>query len=160
MVIVAFLAHLFAVPEQLKQQYTKLKIDQLPIALKEKIWVHRVNSIEKAREVSGTFYGIETDVVFHSSAGVFDVTHPPVVSIGLTLDALMSAVKGQDTKLWIDFKNLSKENGLASLARLNTLCAKHNIDRKDIIVESIFSPLLQPFSLSGYKTSFYIPPLC
>jgi len=76
----------------------------LKLVFNEKIWIHRVNSIEKLGEVQADFYGVELDVVFLDSLNEFDVNHPPAESINLSLFEYLSTIK-ENKKLhfWLDF---------------------------------------------------------
>jgi len=84
-------------------------------SLRQKIWVHRVNSLEKLEQVAGQFAGIEVDVVFDSNKNRFDVNHPPAKSIGLTLRSFLEKVvsvirESGSLDLWLDVKNANHEN--------------------------------------------------
>ncbi|MBL1233411.1 MAG: hypothetical protein COA31_011885 [Flavobacteriales bacterium] len=121
-----------------------------------KIWVHRVNSIEKLQEVNSTFSGVELDVVFNSALNVFDVNHPPAESIGLNLLDYLKSNTESDLNFWLDFKNLSPENASQALERLAFLCAELNISKKQFIVETTQTELLKLFAKSGFQTSYYL----
>src|SRR5690554_6067423 len=75
----------------------------------EKIWAHRVNSLEKLASVQNKYTGVELDVVFDTLTNTFDVTHPPTPSIGLSLEQWLQTLDG-DKGVWIDFKNLTAAN--------------------------------------------------
>lgn len=122
----------------------------------DKIWVHRVNSIEKLQEVNVTFSGVELDVVFDTTLNVFDVNHPPAESIGLNLLAYLKSNKQNELHFWLDFKNLSPENALQALKRLEFLCAELSILKKQFIVEAIQPELLKLFAKNGFQTSYYL----
>ncbi|MDT8411632.1 MAG: hypothetical protein RQ875_04150 [Vicingaceae bacterium] len=122
----------------------------------EKIWVHRVNSIEKLQEVNATFSGVELDVVFNSALNVFDVNHPPAESIGLKLLEYLKSNTESDLNFWLDFKNLSPENTSQALERLDFLCAELNVSKKQFIVEATQTELLELFAKSGFQTSYYL----
>ncbi len=124
----------------------------------KKIWIHRVNSIEKLNEVHKKFTGIELDIVYNIKSHSFDVNHPPTPSINLSLIEYLSAIKPLPrNKFWLDFKNLSQENALFSLKRLNTLCKKLHLDPEQFIVEAKTPSHLISFRKIGYKTSYYLP---
>lgn len=123
----------------------------------EKIWVHRVNSIEKLKEVNTKFSGVELDVVFDDNLGVFDITHPPEPSIKLTLEDYLKSNDTHNLKFWLDFKNLDTSNLKLALNRLNIIAKKHNINTQDVIVESSNPILLNAFQEIGFKTSYYLP---
>src|SRR6476659_10647855 len=83
------------------------------------VWLHRVNSVQRAVLMSRKFKGLEVDVVYDSAADYFDVGHPPVPSEGISLDQVFSAVPLlQRHFFWIDFKNLTESNEKAACQRL------------------------------------------
>lgn len=122
----------------------------------EKIWVHRVNSIEKLQEVNFTYSGVELDVVFDTTLNIFDVNHPPAESIGLNLLEYLKSNKESKLNFWLDFKNLSTKNASQALERLEFLCAELNISKKQFIVEATQPELLKQFAKNGFQTSYYL----
>lgn len=123
----------------------------------EKIWVHRVNSIEKLEEVQPKFQGVELDVVFEGE-GNFDVNHPPAESINLSLREYFAAANfSNGYGIWLDVKNLDLQNAEQALLTLTQLCSDFSISPDQIIVESTDASVLPPFSESGFRTSFYLP---
>lgn len=122
----------------------------------KKIWVHRVNSIEKLDEVSNKFYGVELDVVFIDSLNSFDVTHPPEPSINLSLLEYLKSCKSSQIHFWIDFKNLNGNNMEKSLTKLKSICNQLNLDKKKFIIESMNPNYLIQFKKSGFATSYYL----
>lgn len=125
---------------------------------KQKVWAHRVNSMGKLKEVIGIFNGIELDVMFQPESGVFDITHPPVESIGLNLEKYIGSInKPVRYKLWLDFKNLDKQNAGKALKRLHFITNKFSLVKANIIIEASNPVLLMPFKDSGFYTSYYLP---
>lgn len=123
----------------------------------DKIWVHRVNSIEKLNEVQTKFNGVELDIVFLDSLNEFDINHPPEPSIQLFLDNYLSSVnKNSSLHFWLDFKNLEIENQKNALNKLNSICDSLSLNRIQIIVESGNVALLTEFSKAGYEISYYL----
>lgn len=124
----------------------------------DKIWAHRVNSIEKLDYVQGRYAGIELDLVFDEQLQTFDVNHPPAESIGLTLETYFSNYDtGNPGGIWLDFKNLTAVNAESSLERLLVLTDKFQLDSNRIIVESQHPEFLGVFEQAGFKTSYYLP---
>lgn len=123
----------------------------------EKIWVHRVNSIEKLNEVQPKFKGVELDIVFLDSLNEFDINHPPEASIQLFLEDYLSSVnKNNSLQFWLDFKNLEIENQKNALNKLNSICNSLSLNRNKFIVESSNVALLIEFSKAGYEISYYL----
>ena len=132
--------------------------DVLTQKLKTKTWVHRVNSIEKQKEVIDLFGGIELDVVFLKDKLTFDVNHPPAESIDLSLYTYLAAIEKKENKrLWIDYKNLTSQNALESLIRLDSICTLLAFRKDQFIIESMDPSNLSIFQKSGYKTAYYLP---
>ncbi|OFY94105.1 MAG: hypothetical protein A3K10_02595 [Bacteroidetes bacterium RIFCSPLOWO2_12_FULL_31_6] len=129
----------------------------LKLFFNKKIWVHRVNCIEKLSEVQSLFYGVELDVVFIDSLNQFDVNHPPAESINLSLLEYLSATKeNKNLHFWLDFKNLETSNQIIALNRLNFICEKLKLTKSNFIVESGNLLLTKEFSKSGYQVSYYL----
>jgi len=129
----------------------------LQLMFREKIWVHRVNSIEKLKEVENNFFGVELDVVFLDAENIFDVTHPPEPSIDLSLYQYMKSCESDELHFWIDFKNLNERNFEASIRQLDIICSQLSIDKERIIVESTMANLIGEFKERGYDISYYLP---
>lgn len=124
---------------------------------KEKIWIHRVNSIEKLQEINPKFDKIELDVVFLKNEKKFDVNHPPAESINLSLFEYLSSIKiKQNNMFWLDFKNLSKKNINQSIGKLDSICKVLNINEHQFIIESTNPFLLEKLKQKSYKTSYYL----
>ncbi len=122
------------------------------------IWLHRVNSVERAVVMAKEFKGMEIDVVYDLASDYFDVGHPPVPSQGISLDSIFSSlpeVRGH--YFWIDFKNLTEENKEAACAHLLSISLKYRIVSQ-IIVESPNPKALACFTMNGFYTSYYLFP--
>ncbi len=125
----------------------------------DKIWAHKVNSIEKLNEATNIFSGVELDVVFYIDGNYFDVNHPPDKSINLSLNEyFQSQMSDPDYRYWIDFKNLNKDNKLQSSNSLDSITKLFKIDKSNIIVESVAPQFLKSFRDKGFITSYYLPP--
>lgn len=126
---------------------------------KEKIWAHRVNSIEKLAEAQSIYSGVEVDIIFDLTTHTFDVNHLPTPSIGLTLENYLGALKAPTIQnYWLDFKNLNTANQAAAFKRLEILTDSFQLAKERIIVESMQPELLTIFQQAGYLTSYYLPP--
>ena len=123
-----------------------------------KVWLHRVNSVERAVRMAKQFRGMEIDVMYDSAANSFDVGHPPAPSIGLSLDRLLGAVPDvAGHYFWIDFRNLTNTNAPAACTRLVAIARKHNLI-SHMIVESVHPTALGCFTDNGFRTSYYLFP--
>jgi hypothetical protein len=126
------------------------------ITFREKSWVHRVNDIQKLNSINNGFTGVELDILYVDSLNVFDVYHPPDMSNQLYLETYFIEDKNHH-RYWLDFKNLTKKNQLKALKRLNYILDVYKLDKKNIIVESTNSILLESFHENNYLTSYYLP---
>lgn len=141
-----------------KDYDTELKHRRDRYLVPEKFWVHRVNSLEKFSRVAPIFPGVELDLVIQTGpAGVyFDVTHPPVESIDLTLDSYFKQTSQKRLSYWLDIKNLSDTNAGAVLAAMAQLVAKHDVAKDRLILESSSPTNLLEFAKQGFYTSYYL----
>ncbi len=131
-----------------------------PVVLKtlfpEKIWAHRVNSLEKLEETAKLFSGVELDVVWEENH--FDVNHPPAKSIDLNLaDYFKNIKEKKELGIWLDFKNLNKNNAESAFNNLDSLVGAFDIQKQNIILESREPQYLKVFKERGYLTSYYLP---
>jgi hypothetical protein len=123
-----------------------------------KVWLHRVNSVERAVRMAKQYRGMEIDVMYAAAADSYDVGHPPTPSIGLSLDRLLGAVPDVESHyFWIDFRNLTDANAPTACARLVAIARRHNLI-SHMIVESVHPTALACFTDSGFHTSYYLFP--
>jgi hypothetical protein len=128
----------------------------------DKIWVHRVNSVEKLKQSEAIFSGVELDLVFNrdGAGGTFDVNHPPADSIDLSLDDYLSNSDPPGSMTdWLDIKNLTDQNKREVLARLQWIVKRHDLRTDQIIAESPKFEALRQLSEGGLLTSYYLPTL-
>jgi heptose-I-phosphate ethanolaminephosphotransferase len=126
-----------------------------PYAFDSKIWVHRVNSLERLTEVESLFKGMELDVVFEN--GKLDVRHPPAQTINLSFEKYLSNMKSpSDHYFWLDLKNLTPNNVSEIISHLNYLTQKFNIKR-NILIETTSPATISKLNNAGYFTSYYLP---
>ncbi|MBN2055456.1 sulfatase-like hydrolase/transferase [bacterium] len=124
-----------------------------------KLWAHRVNSLGKLHRAAAIFSGVELDLVFTEEDGsfYFDVNHPPVESIHLTLDAyLNAAAEVPDLRFWFDIKNLTHANRHILREHLDELIERYNLHNR-IVVESCSYDCLAGLARDGVITSYYLP---
>lgn len=121
---------------------------------KDKLWLHRCNSIEKLKEKYGDYMNIEVDVCFRDS--VFDVTHDLETSFGLNLEEYFAFFARREGKMWLDLKNLTSANRDSVLAELTRLTKCYDIDRSRLIVESHNHNSLRKLTQEGFYTSYYV----
>src|SRR5688572_2490708 len=77
----------------------------------DRIWVHRVNSIERLNILKDKFSGFETDVVYDDSIHSYWVYHPPrPEGEQLTLGEFMQHVNPKTKNLWLDTRGVDSTN--------------------------------------------------
>lgn len=123
----------------------------------QRVWVHRVNSIERAQIVTQRFDGIEIDLVYDPKTSTFDVRHPPVPSHRLTLEALIESLEHPAKHYyWLDIKRLTPEHSAAAAARLGRIAEAFGLTSR-ILAETTNAESLTPFAERGFRTSLYLP---
>lgn len=123
---------------------------------KEKLWAHRVNSLEKRAEFKEMYPNIEVDVTIREDSLnniVLDITHDADTTFGLTLDEYMSEIAGC---MWVDVKNLSLENNSRVLEKFNSFIANNKLSKEQFIIESRCHEALELLTKNGYYTSYYV----
>lgn len=88
---------------------------------KDKLWLHRCNSVEKYDENRALYPNVEVDVVWRGTD--FDVTHDADTTFGLSLSRFLDHVlppggPGPGHGVWLDVKNLTPENAADCLGWL------------------------------------------
>lgn len=122
------------------------------------IWLHRVNSTERAEYYLSEYAGFEIDIWYDSSKNAFNVDHDNR-DYNTSLHDMFSVLANKaDVYIWLDFKNLNNENKGAGLARLNGLMSEFPSLKNHIIVESPQIRELEVFHNQGIITSFYFTP--
>lgn len=121
----------------------------------DKLWLHRCNSMEKLRKKVGDYPNVEIDVIYRS-CGIFDVTHDAGTTFWLPLDSFFNYMSKRDGHMWLDVKNLNRENADAMLADMDSLTDKYGIEKNRLIIESRDWRSLNLFTDEGYYTSMYV----
>ncbi len=131
------------------------------IDIPERIWLHRVNSIERAEYFLHEYSGFEIDIYYDPARDIFNVDHDNR-DFNTSLYDMFACLSKKGEKsfwVWLDFKNLDKSNMDKALNRLEFLAMKFSVPRNHIIVESSSIEDLSVFHQASYITSFYfIPP--
>jgi hypothetical protein len=72
-----------------------------------KIWAHRVNSIERFKKIENKFFGYEVDVVWNRNAKEFLVYHPPLKDTPVSLDHFLAEVSTHMPTFWLDVREVA-----------------------------------------------------
>lgn len=141
-----------------KYQESEINFDDYDASIKNKIWVHRVDSKCKLQEALDRFTGVELDLVFLKNKNRYDVNHPPQKSINLSLDEYLGSIRSPDKySFWFDFKSVNQDDIRASLKKLNDLVEKYKLNKQKLVIESKNPTMLKLFKEYGYFISYYLP---
>lgn len=116
-----------------------------------KIWVHRVNSLERLDHLQTKFDGLETDIFFDTSRNEFIINHPPSSIKNLSL-RLWNDQLQVHKKVWFDIKLLDTLNVHAALVALD----KVEINKAQCIFECYDLYTATAFLQRGYRTALNI----
>lgn len=99
----------------------------------QKCWLHRTDSLQKLEELSFKYSGVEIDISYDKNKLIFDVGHDLENSINLSLEKMLEKLE-KDKKVWLDLKNLTEENSLIILNRLEKLIDNYSLEKNNFIV--------------------------
>ena len=129
--------------------------------LKSKIYPHRVNTIGKLSEImySG-FNSLEVDVIYKQQRDLsyFEVGHDNDALSGITLEEYLNEISTKTVeKIWLDIKNLNKDNLQQLEQRLVYLDSIFSLKERSIIETTSGLSSFSHLAKLGFHTSFYIP---
>ncbi|EPV5182554.1 hypothetical protein ACV6ZM_000404 [Campylobacter coli] len=135
-----------------------------PFESPSKIWLHRINDLKKIDDFKEKYQGFEVDVYYFSEKNYFDIGYDgEKESIALDLKDILELaiirdkkIKPLQTRFWIDFKNLNRNNVQELLQTLLHICKETGFDIKNLIIESPNYDLLGIFKNHGFYTSYYL----
>jgi hypothetical protein len=124
-----------------------------------RVMPHRVNSIGKLDDIWQVgFRSFECDVRFGDNAQDRYVLGHDFGDGGVDFeDLLLSKNYKEIKKIWLDFKNLDKDNYIKALDVLNNLDKKYSLKNKLIVESGTKGEFFKVFYDSGYHTSYYTP---
>lgn len=122
------------------------------------VWLHHVNTTDKAQHFQYIYSGFELDVHYDISAQTFIVKHDFTDTTSLTLSTWLNAIADPGRLgYWLDFKNLSAENKTAAHAELLRIRNQFGLIHHPVVVESSIPDCLPPFDTLNFRVSYYIP---
>ncbi len=129
--------------------------------LDSRIFPHRVNSTGKLLEVwSDGFRSFAIHVILtkdEENKYRFQVGHGKG-EMGYDLETFLSTIDYiQIQRVWLDFKNLNKQNMQQALTELNRLDKKYNLKPKFIVESGTTNENFAILHQSGWHTSYYLP---
>lgn len=121
----------------------------------DKIWAHRVNTLERFRLVKSRFTGIEADIVFDSAAAVFWVYHPPAKT-ALVLDTFLQEVmRSGQYQCWLDTRSVNHNNMARAAVLLQAIDSRYHI-KSNAIFELYDIAAANYLAALGFRTSLNI----
>jgi glucan phosphoethanolaminetransferase (alkaline phosphatase superfamily) len=127
---------------------------------RKQVWAHRTNSVSALSEATAAFDGVEMDLVFIDAVECFHVYHPPAPDTSLSLSEMLFASKSKsELKLWLDWKNATRENMQDAIECLNQLDKRFGI-RGRALVETGSDTIFKDTKLlsdAGYAHGYYLP---
>lgn len=136
-------------------RYSPYKIELL--GHYDKIWAHRINSVERLQKSLKYFDGIELDLVYVEKENYLDVNHPPDESIQLRFSDYFNNIGDQQPYLWLDIKNLKEGNAHLIFERLCEILSAKDYPINRVLIESRYPESLDIFTKAGFMTSYYLP---
>lgn len=119
----------------------------------ERIWAHKINSLDSINERVEEFKGIEIDVFYIEETNKFEIKRV-INSEGLDLELFLdSIIKVKELYFWFDYKNLNEHTN-AGISKLHSILNTRKLLGKSF-VESYFSDDLMGFK-DKLTTSFWI----
>ncbi len=126
---------------------------------KNKLWAHRVNSLEKRAEFRNSFPNFEVDVTIRIDPSdgdvILDVTHDEDTTFGLTFDEYIPVIEDGE-KVWLDIKNLSVDNNKKVLEKLDSFVSDFGMEKDQFIIETRDYKALKLLTQNDYYTSYYV----
>jgi len=148
---------LFSITISVVYLYSPYKIEG--IGYYNKIWAHRVNSLEKLDSALNYFEGVELDLIYNEENNILDVNHTLGESISLSFETYLKAIPSNTYPyLWLDIKMLNKDNADLILKRLVHLFKERKYPLENVLIEALQPEALPVFKEQGFKISYYLPP--
>ena len=158
----------------------ELKNPEFSFVVPDKIWLHRTDELKKVEDFYGAYQNFEIDIHYFDekmakntgkNEPYFDVGHDGLKdTIGLDLREMLALIRQKDnefkqkapkiqvnSRIWLDFKNLTAENSAPALQKLIEITAQTDFKPENIIVESRTHEQLAAFKQAGFYTSYYVP---
>jgi hypothetical protein len=122
----------------------------------DRLWPHRVNSMQRLRYLYPYFAGFECDIRFDGRSGQLFVAHEAAEINSLVFSDYLGPLDRFRKLFWLDIKNLDSLNlGLFSSA-LEQLDQRYKIKDR-VILESPNATALDKLNKSGWLCSLYLP---
>lgn len=133
------------------------KADFINDSCLNKIWAHRVNSVERYRLLKGKLAGTETDITWRPSEKRFGVYHPPLEKQAITLDSFLQVVDTKTGLLWLDTREIPVADTNAVFAELERLNQAHQL-KMNAVLELYDLAVANYLAGKGYWVALNISP--
>ena len=124
-----------------------------------RVFPHRINSIGKLKNIwNDGFRSFEIDTRFgDNNTSCFQIGHNHGV-MGINMENFLSSVSYSEIeRVWLDFKNLNKNNYKQAIERLDYLDKKFDLKRKFIVESGTTLAFFKEFKKAGWHSSYYMP---
>jgi len=122
----------------------------------DRIWPHRVNSIQRLHYLYPDFVGFECDIQFDAASGKLYIAHDSDDLNSLVFTDYLGREDKDHKLFWLDVKNLDSLNQESFCSDLEQLDQQYEIKNR-VIIESPNSAVLNRLNQSGWLCSLYLP---
>lgn len=125
---------------------------------KNKVWAHKVNTLDDIRAKEDLFEGMELDIIYSPYQDKLFVCHNEEDTIkNITLDKWFDAFKKPKKHcFWLDIKGLTTDNCDVIVSHITRELKKHHIENRAFIESSKPQTLKRAKEL-GLHTSLWVP---
>lgn len=136
---------------------TKKNEDRTLILPENKVWAHRVNTIEEIQAKENSFEGMELDLFYSTYQNKLFVCHYDEDTIkNITLEKWLAAFKTPEKHcFWLDIKGLTLENCDTIVYNVKNNLKQYNLENKSFIENSSHKVLTRVKEL-GMHTSLWV----
>lgn len=122
----------------------------------KKLWVHRVNSLQRFHLLKDYFQGFESDVYYDSSINDFWIWHPPGSRpINLYMDSLLNDVNAENKKIWLDMRGIDSSNAQRTLDLFERKIQQYHL-KQNMIIELYDVSAANRFAARGFNVSLNV----
>lgn len=148
-------------------QYSRLKAlrcsagGEIKIDCKDRIWVHRVNSVERYEILEDDFEGFEMDVAYDDSLHTYFVYHPPKPENEDVpqLREFLSHVDTVHKRFWLDIRGVDSSNMHEALDVLKQVVGPVNSNHLTFFIELYDMKAAKLFAGEGIRVMFNVSEL-
>jgi len=144
----------------LKFQYSRLKSLECAGSgnCMDRLWVHRVNSVERYELLKNKFNGFEADINYDSATHSFYVYHPPLTGKTdiLPLSKFLQHIDFTTKYLWLDARSVDTSNMHEALNALAHATDTLSFNHKAFIIELYDITTAKLFAENGFIVAFNV----